>query len=59
MTRPNPHRIIRRSVVETRTGIGKSQLYRGVEAGTFPAPVPIGLEGRGRAVGWLEAEVDA
>ena len=35
-------------------GIGKSQLYRLIAAGDFPAPVKIGRSSR-----WLSSEVDA
>jgi prophage regulatory protein len=50
----NPKRLIRRRAVESRTGYKKSQLYDLVKAGRFPAPVPLG----GRAIAWVEAEVD-
>ena len=47
--------IIRRKVVEARTGLSRSTIYQRVSDGTFPAPVNLGA----RAVGWVEAEVAA
>ena len=47
--------IERRKQVQARTGLGRSSIYDGVRAGTFPAPVRIGA----RSVGWLTHEVDA
>ena len=47
--------IERRKQVQARTGLGRSSIYDGVRAGTFPAPVRIGA----RSVGWLAHEVDA
>jgi len=37
------------------TGLGRSSLYNGVAAGTFPSPVAIGT----RSVAWVSDEVDA
>ena len=36
-----------------RTGLSRSMIY-GLDQGRFPRPVSLG----GRAVGWIEAEVD-
>jgi prophage regulatory protein len=47
------HRILRLPTVKTRTGLSRSTIYLRVSQGTFPRPVRLG----GRAVGWLEAEV--
>lgn len=47
--------ILRRKQVEARTGLRRSTIYDRIRAGTFPVPVPLG----GKAVGWIEAEVDA
>jgi prophage regulatory protein len=52
-----PRRLLRRSQVEDRTGLKKTQLYQAMSEGRFPRPVPI-LEG-GAAVGWLEDEIEA
>lgn len=47
--------ILRLPAVKTRTGLSRSTIYLRVAEGSFPAPVSLG----GRAVGWIEAEVDA
>jgi prophage regulatory protein len=47
------HTILRLPAVKTRTGLSRSTIYLRVSQGTFPKPVSLG----GRAVGWLEAEV--
>lgn len=48
--------ILRRRQVEKRVGLTRSPLYARIKAGNFPKPVQLG---NGRAVGWLEHEVDA
>ncbi len=48
--------ILRRRQVEKRIGLTRSPLYARIKAGTFPKPVQLGS---GRAVGWIEAEIDA
>jgi prophage regulatory protein len=45
--------ILRRPEVTRRTGRSRSAIYRGVAAGTFPAPVALGP----RAVGWRESDI--
>ena len=52
---PIPCRILRRPAVEARTGLSRSTIYLKVAHGLFPRPIPLGL----RAVGWIEAEVNA
>ena len=47
-------RFIRRKAVEERTGLARSTIYQMVNEGRFPRPVRLG----GRAVAWLETEVD-
>ena len=47
-------RIIRLREVMALTGLARSTIYKYVEAGTFPQPVPLG----GRSVGWVEQEVE-
>jgi prophage regulatory protein len=47
--------ILRRPQVQARIGLSRSTLYDRIRAGTFPAPISLG----GKAVGWIEAEVDA
>ena len=45
--------ILRLPRVKGRTGLGRSTIYLRISQGTFPKPVNLG----GRAVGWLEAEI--
>jgi prophage regulatory protein len=47
------HRILRLPAVKVDTGLSRSTIYLRVSEGTFPKPVSLG----GRAVGWLEAEI--
>jgi prophage regulatory protein len=47
--------ILRRKQVETRTGLSRSTIYARIAEGTFPSPIELG----GRAVGWIETEIDA
>lgn len=48
-----PPRILRRPLVQQRTGLSRSTLYQYIKDGAFPAPLPLGP----RAVGWLEQDV--
>ncbi|MGP8474285.1 helix-turn-helix transcriptional regulator [Burkholderia sp. PR2] len=36
-------------------GLSKSEIYRRIQAGTFPKPIPLGT----RAVGWLESDIQS
>jgi prophage regulatory protein len=45
--------ILRLPAVKTRTGLSRSTIYLRVSQGMFPKPVSLG----GRAVGWVEAEI--
>lgn len=47
--------ILRRRQVEQKVGLTRSPLYARIKAGEFPRPVRLG---NGRAVGWVESEVD-
>ena len=47
--------ILRLPSVKARTGLARSTIYLRIADGTFPKPVSLG----GRAVGWIEAEVEA
>ncbi len=47
--------ILRRPQVESRTGYRRSAIYALMAAGDFPKPIKLGP----RAVGWLEAEINA
>lgn len=46
--------ILRRKQVERETGLSRSSIYRRIHAGTFPAPVQLGL----RSVGWRVADIE-
>ena len=50
-----PHTVLRLPTVKARTGLSRSTIYLRVSRGAFPAAVSL----RGRAVGWIEAEVNA
>jgi len=50
----NAFKILRRKQVESRTGLSRSTIYARIAAGLFPRPIDLG----GRAVGWLETEID-
>ena len=47
-------RFLRLPEVLERTGLSRSTIYVRLEQGLFPRPVSLG----GRAVGWIESEVD-
>jgi len=47
--------ILRRREVEARTGLSRSTIYLRCSQKTFPTPIQLG----GRAVGWVESEIDA
>lgn len=56
--------ILRRRQVEARTGLSRSSIYAKLRHNpkrpgdfdpTFPAPIAVGA----KAVGWIEAEIDA
>ena len=47
------HAIQRLPAVKAITGLSRSTIYLRIAEGTFPKPVSLG----GRAVGWLEAEI--
>ena len=46
--------ILRLPTVKFRTGLSRSTVYLRISEGTFPKPISLG----GRAVGWLESEID-
>lgn len=54
---PVPSRlsILRRREVEARTGLSRSTIYLRVAGHSFPSPISLG----GRAVGWVEDEIEA
>ena len=47
--------VLRLPAVKARCGLSRSTIYQRVAHGTFPKPVNLGA----RAVGWIEAEIDA
>jgi prophage regulatory protein len=47
-------KILRYRGVMTTTGLARSTIYLRMAEGTFPRPISLG----GRAVGWLEEEVE-
>ena len=47
--------ILRLRQVSARTGLARSTIYERIKAGEFPAQISLGA----RAVGWLEADVEA
>ena len=47
--------ILRLPIVKTRTGLSRSTIYLRVSKKSFPEPVSLG----GRAVGWIEDEIEA
>jgi prophage regulatory protein len=49
------HTILRLPAVKASTGLSRSTIYLRVSQGTFPRPVSLG----GRAVGWVEAEIQS
>ena len=48
------HIILRLPGVKQRTGLSRSTIYLRIANREFPAPISLG----GRAVGWLEHEID-
>jgi prophage regulatory protein len=49
-------RILRRKAVKDKTGLSDATLERKEQSGEFPKRVSLG---EGRAVGWLESEVES
>ena len=64
ITNKPKHRFIRLSEVLSRTGFGRSSIYRKMEEGSFPKSVKLGGPLRDpslfdcRAIAWIEDEVD-
>ena len=48
-------RLLRREAVTEKTGLSRSAISAGMQAGTFPKQVKIGE----KAAAWSEAEIDA
>ena len=49
------HNVLRLPTVKARTGLSRSTIYLRISEGNFPKPVSLG----GRAVGWIEAEINS
>ncbi len=49
------HRILRLTEVKAQTGLSRSTIYQQIKDGGFPRQIRLGE----RAVGWLDAEVEA
>jgi len=49
------HKILRLPTVKDLTGLSRSTIYLRITKNEFPAPISLG----GRAVGWVEADVNA
>lgn len=50
-----PNTLIKLPTVKGRTTLSTSEIYRRIEAGTFPKQIKLGA----KAVAWLEHEVNA
>lgn len=50
----NQNILIKLPAVKNRTTLSTSEIYRRIEAGTFPAQIKLGA----KAVAWLEHEID-
>ncbi len=48
------HNILRLPAVKAHTGLSRSTIYLRISEGRFPKAISLG----GRAVGWIEAEVN-
>ncbi len=51
----NSDKILRAAEVMARVGLSRTTIWRRVRAGTFPAPVEIGVN----SIGWPESEITA
>ena len=55
MTTPqSQNTLIKLPTVKERTSLSTSEIYRRIEAGTFPAQIKLGA----KAVAWLEHEIN-
>ena len=48
-------RVLKLKDVLSKTGLGKTTLYKLIGLSEFPKPISLGL----RSVGWLESEIEA
>lgn len=49
------HKILRLPVIKELTGLSRSSIYLRISNGEFPSSISLG----GRAVGWLEADIES
>jgi prophage regulatory protein len=58
LNREEPERlfILRLKDVEKRTGLNSSTIYERIAEGSFPSQIRLGRNGR--AVGWIESEIN-
>ena len=49
-----PTKVLRLPEVKARTGLSRSSIYLRISECQFPKPISLG----GRAVGWLESEIE-
>ena len=54
-TKTTSNTLIKLPAVKKRTSLSTSEIYRHLEAGTFPQQIRLGT----KAVAWLEHEIDA
>jgi len=54
MTDRSRDSFVRLAAVISRTGLGRSTIYRRISAGTFPRPVPISDQ----LVAWYESDIN-
>jgi prophage regulatory protein len=55
--RATSNRVLRMSMLRDKVPLSRSTIYEAIKKGEFPAP--ISLFNNGRAVGWLESDIDA
>jgi prophage regulatory protein len=48
-------RLLRLPEVQATVGLRRSEIYRRIRSGTFPAPIRLGTN----AVAWLQSDLDA
>jgi prophage regulatory protein len=51
-----PRRVLRLHAVEDKVGLRRSQIFEKIATGEFPKPIK--LSSSGRAIGWIEAELE-
>ena len=54
MTAPQPRRLLRLPEVKHQVGLGRTEIYRRIKIGEFPAPISLGA----RAVAWTSDSIE-